>query len=52
VVAAGEVLTIGIADVWTIGRAMNVVAVLLWRTAQILAVRWPLTGPSGGLNLR
>jgi ABC-type multidrug transport system fused ATPase/permease subunit len=48
---AGEVVTIGISDVWTIGRAMNVggvgvaatlavltVAVLLWRTSPALAV--------------
>jgi ABC-type multidrug transport system fused ATPase/permease subunit len=50
-VTSGEVVTIGIADVWTIGRAMNVggvgvasvlayavVAVLLFRTSPLLAV--------------
>ncbi|GAB3840891.1 ABC transporter ATP-binding protein [Dactylosporangium cerinum] len=50
-VTAGEVVTIGISDVWTIGRAMNVggvgfastlayvvVAVLLSRTSPLLAV--------------
>ncbi len=50
-VTAGEVVTIGIADVWTIGRAMNiagvgvastlacgVVATLLFRTSPMLAV--------------
>ena len=50
-VTSGEVVTIGIADVWTIGRAMNVggvgtasvfayavVAVLLFRTSPSLAV--------------
>jgi ABC-type multidrug transport system fused ATPase/permease subunit len=50
-VTAGEVVTIGISDVWTIGRAMNVggagisaplaygvVAVLLFRISPILAV--------------
>jgi ABC-type bacteriocin/lantibiotic exporter with double-glycine peptidase domain len=50
-ITAGEVVTIGISDVWTIGRAMNVggvgvaatlayvvVAVLLSRTSPILAV--------------
>jgi ABC-type multidrug transport system fused ATPase/permease subunit len=50
-ISAGEVVTIGISDVWTIGRAMNVggvgvaatlacvvVAVLLSRTAPALAV--------------
>jgi ABC-type multidrug transport system fused ATPase/permease subunit len=50
-VTAGEVVTIGIADVWTIGRTMNVggvgvasaaayivVAVLLFRTSPMLAV--------------
>ncbi len=50
-VTAGEVVTIGIADVWTIGRAMNiggvgvastlacaVVGVLLFRTSPMLAV--------------
>jgi ABC-type multidrug transport system fused ATPase/permease subunit len=49
-VTAGEVVTIGIADVWTIGRAMNVggvgvasvvayavVAILLFRTSPLLA---------------
>ncbi|MEQ4304957.1 ABC transporter ATP-binding protein [Plantactinospora sp. B6F1] len=49
-VTAGEVVTIGIADVWTIGRAMNVgglgvaailtcvvVAVLLFQTSPVLA---------------
>lgn len=48
---AGEVVTIGISDVWTIGRAMNVggvgiasilayavVALLLWDTSPLLAV--------------
>ena len=50
-VTAGEVVTIGIADVWTIGRAMNVggigvagvvayavVAILLFRTSPALAL--------------
>ncbi|WP_432417555.1 ABC transporter transmembrane domain-containing protein [Actinoplanes solisilvae] len=50
-VTAGEVVTIGISDVWTIGRAMNVggvgvaailaisvVAVVLFRTSHMLAV--------------
>ncbi len=50
-VTSGEVVTIGISDVWTIGRAMNVgsvgvasvlaytvVAVLLFRTSPLLAV--------------
>ncbi|HEX8629942.1 MAG TPA: ABC transporter ATP-binding protein [Catenuloplanes sp.] len=50
-ITSGEVLTIGISDVWTVGRAMNVggvgvasmvayvvVAVLLSRTSAILAV--------------
>ncbi|MET8149187.1 ABC transporter ATP-binding protein [Actinoplanes sp. NPDC049668] len=50
-VTSGEVVTIGIADVWTIGRAMNVagvgvssvlayavIAVLLFRTSPLLAV--------------
>ncbi len=50
-VTSGEVVTIGIADVWTVGRAMNVggvgvasvlayvtVAVLLFRTSPLLAV--------------
>ena len=50
-VTSGEVVTIGIADVWTIGRAMNVggvgvasvlayavVALLLFRTSPLLAV--------------
>jgi ABC-type multidrug transport system fused ATPase/permease subunit len=50
-VTAGEVVTIGISDVWTIGRAMNVggvgvasvvaytvVAILLFRTSPLLAL--------------
>ncbi|WP_203781993.1 ABC transporter transmembrane domain-containing protein [Paractinoplanes rishiriensis] len=50
-ITAGEVVTIGISDVWTIGRAMNVggigvasilatavIAVLLFRTSPMLAV--------------
>ncbi|MCY1140078.1 ABC transporter ATP-binding protein [Actinoplanes sp. Pm04-4] len=50
-ITAGEVVTIGISDVWTIGRAMNVggvgvasvlaisvVAVVLFRTSHMLAV--------------
>ena len=50
-VTSGEVVTIGIADVWTVGRAMNtggvgvasvvaygVVAVLLFRTSPLLAM--------------
>ncbi|WP_309238432.1 ABC transporter ATP-binding protein [Actinoplanes aureus] len=61
-VTAGEVVTIGISDVWTIGRAMNVgsvgvaaalacamVAVLLFRTSPMLALIVPVGVPVLGL---
>ncbi|WP_328479053.1 ABC transporter ATP-binding protein/permease [Actinoplanes sp. NBC_00393] len=57
-VTAGEVVTIGISDVWTIGRAMNVgsvgvaailaclmIAVLLLRTEPVLALIVPVGVP-------